>query len=475
MRRLLLILSIVCAWPAMAVADEPFCELYAVGHFGNWYEVAGVHEMRTYLGEMKYWGFNRYLDWFDTLDCSDPFVNDGQYDLANALWDAKKQHYRSAQKLGMAVGLVITPNVVYRDQLRPEWLAKKGGRVFGQLICPHQAGAREAILRNHENLFEDLSRAGVRLRSLSAAPYDYGGCTCEKCAPWIITFAELTCEIHKIARRYHPGVELHFIGWWWSAQEHAQFAEWMDAHAPGLAASMALHIPYEKTSVADVPLPKGCRRHAFVHIGYADQAAPRDVYGRLGPVVAPQRLAKTVADLRGQGVTGVTAYSEGCFDDVNKALLGGLWTKQYGKANEALRAYAKRYFDADEEQADAWASWLEGWGRPFELEAGNALAMLPQLSGQRSSGPHPWRRRQWELKSALLAMNREIIAAAAWDASRLGKVEQFWRIYEMLQREVYGTGPLRHIMGPDYIDLPWIKSWRELTKRSATKPASDEQ
>ena len=247
--------------------------------------------MRRVLTEAKHWGFNRYADWFDALDCVDPFSGDPQYSLANALWDLKRTHFRTAQSLGLATDLVITPNHVYRDQLKPEWLAKRGPRIQGQLICPHQPGAREAILKNYTNLFADLAKAGVNLTAINAAPYDYGGCACDQCKPWIITFAQLTLDIHKIARIYHPKVELHFIGWWWTAEEHKLFAQWMDEHAPGVAVSMALHIPYDQTGVADVPLPKGCRKHAFVHIGYPDRSTPRDIYAKTGPVAAPKRMA----------------------------------------------------------------------------------------------------------------------------------------------------------------------------------------
>ena len=292
--------------------------------------------MRQVLSEAKHWGFNRYADWFDAIDCVDPFSGDPQYSLANALWDLKRTHFRTAQSLGLATDLVITPNHVYRDQLKPEWLAKRGPRIQGQLICPHQPGAREAILKNYTNLFADLAKAGVNLTAINAAPYDYGGCACDQCKPWIITFAQLTLDIHKIARTYHPKVELHFIGWWWTAEEHKLFAQWMDEHAPGVAVSMALHIPYDQTGVADVPLPKGCRKHAFVHIGYPDRSTPRDIYAKTGPVVAPKRLAATVTNLGAQSVTGVMAYSEGIFDDVNKALLGGLFTgKQQSLARRA--------------------------------------------------------------------------------------------------------------------------------------------
>ena len=66
------------------------CELYAPGHFGNSYEVLGPNEMREVLAEAKFWGFNRYADWFDTDDCKDPFVSGHTYALGDAQWDAKK-------------------------------------------------------------------------------------------------------------------------------------------------------------------------------------------------------------------------------------------------------------------------------------------------------------------------------------------------------------------------------------------------
>ena len=72
-----------------------------------------------------------------------------------------------------------------------------------------------------------------------------------------------------------------------------------------------------------------CRRNNVrigAHPGYPDRATPRDIYGKTGPVAAPKRLADTVRDLRAQSVTGVMAYSEGIYDDVNKTLLSGLFT-----------------------------------------------------------------------------------------------------------------------------------------------------
>jgi len=453
----------------MVRAEDPvFCELYAPGHFGNWYEVAGEREMRAVLAEAKAWGYNRYGDWFDALDCVDPFSGDRQYSLGNALWDRKREHFRTAQSLGLQTDLIITPNHVYRDQLKSEWLASGGGRVFGQLICPSKPAARETILENHRKLLADLAAAGVHLDSITAAPYDFGGCNCDECKPWIVTFAKLACDIYHLGRTDHPDLKLRFIGWWWSAEEHRLFADWMDLNAPNLASSLALHIPYGETSVGDVRLPEACERHAFVHIGYGEQAQPRDVYGRTGPVMAPQRIERTVRDLKSQSVKGVIAYSEGISDDVNKALLAGLFSGTYPSSGKVLKTYAGRYFQADEKQADAWSAWLAAWGRPFERDAVVAKQAMSQLCGD----PDDWRRRQWELKADMFIAHQAIGTGDQWPRERLAHAEAFWSAWETLQRGVYGVGPLRHSLGRKYIDLPWHKSWMEQRYKVSTQPAS---
>ena len=43
------------------------------------------------LAEAVYWGYNRYGDWFDMLDCSDPFADQKHKHLGHALWERKKR------------------------------------------------------------------------------------------------------------------------------------------------------------------------------------------------------------------------------------------------------------------------------------------------------------------------------------------------------------------------------------------------
>jgi hypothetical protein len=432
-------------------------EMYAVGHFGNSYEVMGDNEIRAVLEEVKAWGFDRYCDWFDTDDCRDPFVPGHSYGLGEAQWNSKKAHYAIAQRLGFSRTLAVNPNHVYVTQCLPAFQVVGGPRVQGQLVCPSIPEARAMILTNYENLFRDLAAAGVQLNALMACPYDWGGCRCQKCAPWILTFAQLTHDIYERAQKHFPHIKMNMLGWWWEGDEHRLFAEWVDKKAPGWVDIMYLHIPYDATRVADVPLPKGCRRGAFVHIGYSEQKKPRDIYGHLGPVIACDRLQQTVQNLKAQGIAAINAYSEGVLDDVNKAILGGLATGAYRTGDEVLEAYARRYFGVDAETARQWAAWLKAWGKPYDVDLRQAAATWEDLLKKTPKGG--WRLQQWGLKQRLFASLKEIGNGNQWTPERLAAVDRFWSVHEELHRGLWGLPPERHIFGKAYTPVPWYASW----------------
>jgi hypothetical protein len=458
--------------PQKAAPLFEFRELYALGHFGNSYEVMGNNEFRELFAEMKSWGFNSYGDWFNMDDCKDPFEAGHLCGLGEALWDAKKEHYAIVQRLGLSRTLNFHPNHVYLTQCLPELLAERVSQgtkqttVHGQLICPSIPEARALILKNHENIFRELARSGVQLNSLMSCPYDYGGCRCAKCEPWILTHAKLAHEIYQLARKQYPQVKMNMMGWWLTAKEHQLFADWVDANAPGWIDLVLASVPYGESKVPDVPLPKGSRRGAFLHISYAekgwgDKKHPRryDIYAHYGPVIAADRIEQTVANMKAQGVVGFTAYSEGVFDDVNKALLAGLASGQYETAGEVLEAYARRYFGADAETAKQWAAWLRPWGNPFDVDLRQSAATLETLL--KKTPADGWRLRQWVLKQQLLAANLEIENGQEWTPERLEAVERFWAIQEKLHRGLYGLSPMRHCLGRRYTPTSWFKSWAE--------------
>ena len=440
------------------MGDIEYRELYAPGHFGNWYEVMATYECEEVLREAKYWGFNAYGDWLDSADLKDPYYNPrNEYLLPQEIWARKQVFYRIADKLGMHTSLVITPNHVYLNQVSPDIEADRSDRRFfgGQLVCPSRPKAREIIITNQRNLFKDLKSKGVSLDSIVGCPFDYGGCACAECSPWIVTFGRLMAEIHQVAQEFFPSINCRLIGWWWTKEEHKIFKEWADQEEHGRFVSMAAHIQYGDTRPdPTIPLPEGCELHAFVHIGYGDKANPRDVYGAWGPCVAADRLAKTVYELKGIGCKGYMAYSEGCLDDVNKALLGALSSGKADNPQTVLEEYASRYFGAKPSDRRDWARWLAEWGDPWTRDTVKARNEFDRLA--RKARPS-WRLAQMEAKLRIFEANADVLARKEWDEKRRAAADRFFLEREKLFRDVWGLGPIRHVLNPRYHPPSWLK------------------
>ncbi|MDB6028911.1 MAG: hypothetical protein JWM68_5134 [Verrucomicrobiales bacterium] len=438
-------------------------EIYCPAHFGNSYEAMWPREMKAYLAELKWWGFNRYSDWITTTDVRNPYASDATWDLATEQLDRKKKAFLAAQELGLELNLILTANHVYLDQLRPEIAATKNKKIFGQLVCPSQPAGRKIILENVESWFRDLAQSGLQFSAWTGFAYDYGGCDCPKCNPWILTFARLTKEIQTIAQKYHPKIEPWFCSWWWTPEEHVLFNDWAAKEAPGWLKGMTLHLEYDQTRFKDVDVPNGCKKIAFIHNGYADIRKFDDIYAKWGATVAPERIPTTLRDIAAQGADGFQAYSEGVFEDANKAILGGISSGKFPDAKAALKNYAERYFAATGSKAERWSDWLAAWGVRKNVKLPAAAEEFEKLS----HGLAPtWRLEHWRSKLKLEHLDRAIGTPKenAWTAEKLKLADEFWGEQEHLQRDVYKLGPLRHVFARKFIPPEWYDSWRRATK-----------
>ena len=443
-------------------------ELYAPAHFGNSYEVMAPYEMREMLREAQCWGFNAYGDWFDAADLKHPDHNPRhEYLLPQATRDQKLSSFQLAAQAGMDIDYLMTPNHVFLDQLAPELLAAPDaeGRMFGQLLCPSNPIAREIIIDNQRAFLRDLHAAGVEVQAIGACPYDYGGCACPACAPWVVTFGKLMVDMHEAAKEFFPQIRVRLVGWWWTEEEHRLFSAWADREQPGRFASLAGHIPYGETHPPDGrQAPAGCERQAFVHIGYGDIGEPRDPYGSWGPSAAPQRLAVTVRALRERGMGGFMAYSEGQSDDVNKALLAGLSSGLFDDPLELLAAYAERYFGARGDDRAAWARWLAHWGSPFTVDIAVLRAEFDRLA-VRARGD--WRLAQWASRVRLFEAHAAVLARAEWDTERHAAAERFLEERHYLYRDVWKLGLVRHVLNPRFFQPDWYGEYDALGTRNS--------
>ena len=439
----------------------PVRELYCPSHFGNEYESAMANEMRATLEEARFWGFNRYSDWFDTIDLYDLYAPRGRklFNLPEAVWERKFSNFAVAADLGFDLGLVVTPNHVFSDQVTAATAAVADGHYFGQLVCPQKAGVAEMICRNYRQLFSDFAARGLRLGTLSAGAYDYGGCGCAACKPWIVSFGKLFVQILAEAEAVFGPVNADLWGWWWTDEDHEAFGAWADREAPGRFTALANHILYGETSYKVRRLPRGCSERAFTHIGYGEKGGI-DVYGHYGPTVAPRRLQATVEFLVQRGASGFLAYSEGTFDEDNKVILAGLASGQYPSAAAVLEAYAERYFGG---AARGWAEWLAAMGDVEAMDPAKARREFDLLArGSRSSE----RLQAWEEKLRLREADVRVQQAAQWDAERLAAAAAFWAAKERLWRGLWRRGLCRHIFRFDYQAPRWQAEYAQHGRRT---------
>ncbi|MBN2450234.1 MAG: hypothetical protein JXR77_07585 [Lentisphaeria bacterium] len=424
-------------------------ELYCPSHFGNEYECAREREMTAVLREARYWGYNRYSDWFDTIDLGDVYRRGGaHFNLPEAMWARKFEGFAAAARLGFDLGLVVTPNHVFADQVTAANRAVTGPRMFGQLVCPAKPGVVELVRANYRNLFRDFAARGLRLTAVSGGAYDYGGCACDGCAPWIVSFGRLFLGIVEEAEAVFGPVCADLWAWWWSDEDHRLFTQWADREAPGRFSGLAHHILYGESRYAERPQPAGCGERAFTHIGYGETGGI-DVYGHYGPVVAPRRLEATARFLVSRGATGFLAYSEGTFDEANKAILGALTAGRCDTAREALMAYAERCLGGD---ADGWADWLTAMGDVERVDPNQARRDFDRLARQT---PTSECRRMWEGKLRLREADANVRVRQRWTAARLVAAEEFWTEKEFLWRNLWRRGLGRSVFRFDWKVPPW--------------------
>ncbi len=431
-------------------------ELYCPSHFGNTYEAILPGEMTALLREAKFWGFNRFSDWFDTIDLYNVYEKKHNlFNMPEAIWARKFSNFKCASDLGFDLGLVVSPNHVFSDQVTDENEAEKDEHLFGQLVCPSKPGVTEMIVENYRRLFQDFADRGLPLASIAGGAYDYGGCACENCKPWIVTFGRLFKQIAELAREFFGPVEVELWGWWWSDEDHENFAKWADNESPDFFKALAFHLPYGVTDYAVRPLPEKCAEKAFVHISYGEKSN-RDAYCHYGANIAPVRLEKTVRYLASRGAAGFLAYSEGDHDDINKAILAGLSSGQYSSADDVLQAYAERYFGTDPK---GWSELLHLMGDFETIDVVKCRGILDKLS---RGAKNTWRLRQVEERLNMAEVHRVVLAETDWTPDRLSAAEAYIAAKERLYRDVWRLGLQRHSFRFESGMPDWYESYCKL-------------
>jgi len=190
--------------PAMKLRGEVLSSHDVSNTYMNW----EFDQWRRYIEDMALWGMNlfftipiHFADWKGMDPWSDPpvFTSEAQREKFKRHWEIQSRVSELVRDMGLLYGVWIPANDPPMARHRREW-----DRGWREYVCPSIPEAREAILRSREEYFARLPHLDI----LFVPSADDGGCWCDDCVPWSETYLSLVREQWRIAREYHPNVQV---------------------------------------------------------------------------------------------------------------------------------------------------------------------------------------------------------------------------------------------------------------------------
>jgi hypothetical protein len=264
-------------------------------------------------------------------------------------WQTEKQINRLIHDFGMEAAISYPPNTIAAAATRPEW---HHGSRWSRVACPALPEARDRILYERLQIFKELEY----IEHLFVPPYTEGRCHCPSCQPWIKTYLDLVQDTAKYLHHFHPNAKVWISDqglnendqeWLWEtlAEEHPMWLHVIQ-HGPGSTSflndvdtdSESQGLPPFHGSKPDTfmqALPEFSRRvplryqialspditHTFQLEENLEQIDPAFVrlHTYESPFARPVAYHDLFHSTASSGV-GTALYSEGLYDDLNKAL-----------------------------------------------------------------------------------------------------------------------------------------------------------
>ncbi len=166
------------------VSHKRVCGMYFATHFNNYLDAAPLEELFDYIADLAFWGMNTLRLWFDMHHYRN--MDEG---MENAI--RLKAIIKHAKSMGIKIALTTLANEAFKDSpeaLRADWTSGHDGYIcelddhYHLEICPSKDGGTEKILEYRIQMLEVFGDTNPDY--VNIGPYDEGGCTCEKCAPW---------------------------------------------------------------------------------------------------------------------------------------------------------------------------------------------------------------------------------------------------------------------------------------------------
>ena len=448
------------AWRGASVPDKPVRGMYFATHFGNSYCGAPVEEVQQYVEDLALWGTNALMVWFDMHHYAGIDEADAQ-----AMLDRLAALLKAARSVGMAAGIGVLANEAYRTsppELRSD--PNTGRAHYGVELCPHKPGAKELMLRWFAEELDAFTARGATIDHLWIWPYDQGGCACRRCAPWGANgFLVMAEAISRLARARLASVKVILSTWLFDYKQPE--GEW-----EGLARALTDRPDWVDYLLADshedfprYPLqrgvPGGLEMLNFPEISMWGMYP----WGGLGANPLPGRFQR-LWDQAGGRLAGGFPYSEGIFEDINKAIVSQFYWDPARSAAETVREYvafeyspdvvddvarAVEILEANHRHAhwgpDLWAARGQVAGDMNDAGSAEAMALMESADARLPTRARSaWR---WRILYLRALIDRERYAHRNVPTDRCNEaMEELVRIYHAGRAETHCAPPAKTIL-----------------------------
>ncbi len=333
------------AWRGTSVPERKVRGMYFATHFRNFYHRAPIQEVEAYLEDLALWGYNAITVWFDRHHYTS--INDIE---AQAMIARLHSILQAAHRIGMQPGLLVLGNEGYHDsplELRADWTSGHDGYskdlpMYHVEVCPSKPAGARLILQQHEEVFAAF--ADLPLEYVWIWPWDQGGCSCADCAPWGGNgFLKIAHPTADMARQFFPQAKIILSTWYFDCYTNGEwqaFAGRINPDHAWIDYIMAEFPGKFPDYVLQNGVPGGLPLLGFPEISMF-QCAP---WGGYGANPLPGYIQKMWNEA-GSRLAGGFPYSEGIFEDINKAIVAMYYWQGQGQPEQAtLVEYANYAF-----------------------------------------------------------------------------------------------------------------------------------
>lgn len=331
------------AWRGTSAPKLPVRGIYFATHFHNFYHDAPVEHVQRYIEDLALWGVNSLSVWFDMHH-----FNGIEDPKAQAMLGRLRAFFETAKSVGMETGLTLIANEGYADS--PVEMRATGpgrGGFYGVEICPNSPGGQERILAQFSDLFARFADIGID--HVWIWPYDQGSCSCEKCRPWGSNgFVRIARPVSDLVRSSFPGCKVYLSAWYMDDNEWAGLAEQLCVGGP----SAPTHSAWADGVILQ-PDHFGAKTNApspLPVLGFPEiSMAGMYPWGGFGANPQPDAFGRYWDTFRGSGaaIAGGWPYSEGIFEDINKAIFAQLYWDPDRNVWDTISEYAASEFGSE--------------------------------------------------------------------------------------------------------------------------------